>query len=67
MNKELADIQYLVKLEDLDFSDTEKRIFLAAMSRELRICEDVDKEIPDGICLSNICRKIQSKVKKVLF
>lgn len=55
------------KSPEIKLSDTEKRIFLAAMTREMKICNEVDNQIPDGIMLTDICRRIERKVKKVLF
>ena len=60
-----------VEIEPL--TDEEQRIFLAAMSREHKICEQVDKEWKDSGCvggggeLAYICGEIERKVKAALW
>lgn len=53
------------------FTDKEKRIFLAAMGRELDICEEVDREFPAREAyedtLESVCREITRKVKGALW
>lgn len=44
-------------------TDPEKRIFLAAMRRELDICRAVDRELPGGRNLGQLCRSVEKKVK----
>lgn len=53
-------------------TDSEQRIFLAAMGREEKVCEKVDKEYRDtkeqsDINLVRVCKEIERKVKKALF
>lgn len=51
-------------------TDTEQRIFLAAMGREEIICKKVDVEMkptPDDIKLVKVCSEIERKVKKALW
>ena len=51
-------------------TDTEKRIFLSAMSREEKVCKSIDDEkVNDGtgIRLVPVCRSIERKVKKTLW
>lgn len=53
-----------------NFTDTEKRIFLSAISREEKICKEIDSEkVDDGnvILLVPICKSIERKVKKTLW
>ena len=45
-------------------TDPEKRIFLAAMRRELDVCRAVDMELPGGRILWQICRNVEYKVKR---
>lgn len=54
---------------DDQFTDAECRIFLSAMSREMQVCSQLDKEAKTGDCvvLSDICRSIICKVKDTLF
>lgn len=40
-------------------TDEEQRIFLAAMGREKKLCENID--------LLKVCREIERKVKRALF
>ena len=56
------------KVEPL--TDTEQRIFLAAMSRELKVCEELEKKEADTgsvVDLVVVCREIERKVKKALW
>lgn len=52
-------------------TDSEKRIFLAAMARELEICKEIDREhtareaYEDS--LEYVCKQIQRKVKAALW
>lgn len=51
-------------------TDTEQRIFLAAMERERNICEQFDADkVDDGTCkmLVPVVNSIEKKVKKALF
>ena len=52
-------------------TDKEKRIFLAAMARELGICKKVDQELPTREAyedtLESVCREIIRKVKGALW
>lgn len=57
--------------QDERFTDKEKRIFLAAMGRELDICKEVDRELPTREAyedtLESVCREITRKVKGALW
>jgi len=46
------------------FTDLEKRIFLSAMSREMKICKEVCKDDDYVEYLPNVVASIESKVKK---
>ena len=51
-------------------TDTEQRIFLAAMGREKKVCEEVDRNYvqePYEDSLMCVCREIERKVKGVLW
>lgn len=53
-------------------TDIEQRIFLAAISREEKVCEKVDEELTfpkaeNYIDLVPVCRSIERKVKKALW
>ena len=56
-------------------TDKEQRIFLAAMRRETKVCEAVDKEMDEefpvpyayDVSLVSVCREIERKVKKALW
>lgn len=48
-------------------TDTEKRIFLAAMSREMKVCKQTDSETTGPVNLVSVCRSIESKVKAALW
>lgn len=48
-------------------TDTEQRIFLAAMVREEQVCKKVDKEFRDGEKLVPVCQTIKRKIIRALF
>lgn len=47
-------------------NDTEHRLFLSAMQREKKICEQFDNSDDSGIKLLPICRSIERKVGKAI-
>lgn len=56
-------------VDDIDvvkLTDTEQRIFLAAMSRELKICREENRN-PGDVDLVAVCNSIERKVKNTLF
>ena len=61
----------LKALEQEPLTDTEQRIFLAAMGREEKICREEDEKYPDKVpsedSLVSVCRSIERKVKKALW
>lgn len=51
-------------------TDKEQRIFLAAMAREEKVCEEVDRNYvrePYEDSLMSVCREIKRKVKGALW
>ena len=63
---------YIPSAEPSPFTDREKRIFLAAMGREEKVCKQVDDECRDcrepyEDTLVSICREITRKVKGALW
>lgn len=50
-------------------TDIEQRIFLAAMSKEEKVCREVDKEPSDADCINlmRVCKSIERKVKGALW
>jgi len=51
-------------------TDKEQRIFLAAMGREEKVCEEVDRNYvrePYEDCLVRVCEEIRRKVKGALW
>lgn len=65
-------IKALPSVQPEQLTDTEQRIFLAAMSREEKVCKKVDEEWVSGdeeceISLVHICHEIIRKVKGVLW
>ena len=53
-------------------TDKEQRIFLAAMARELKVCEETDRECrncrePYEDILARVCKEIERKVKGALW
>lgn len=58
------------KPEIMKLTDKEQRIFLAAMAREEKVCEEVDRNYtrePYEDSLVSICREIERKVKGALW
>ena len=49
------------------FTDIEQRIFLAAMSREEKVCKEVDDVVNGSVKLVAVCNSIKRKVKKALW
>ena len=54
------------------FTDAEYRILLSALSRERKVCEDMDslfaeKNITDVVELVPIIRSIEKKIKKIQY
>lgn len=54
-------------LEVEPLTDTEQRIFLAAMSREEKICKESGADGDGWIDLVAVCHSIERKVKKALW
>jgi hypothetical protein len=48
-------------------TDQEQRIFLAAMSKEEKVCRVVDGEYKGGDALLPVCASVERKVKRALF
>ena len=51
-------------------TDKEQRIFLAAMEREMKVCEEVDRNYtrePYEDSLVRVCREIKRKVRGALW
>lgn len=57
-------VQDIVETKSEGLTDVEQRIFLAAMSREEKVCRQIDEDNKDGINLVSVCHSIKSKVKK---
>ena len=53
-------------LEVEPLTDTEQRIFLAAMIKEEKVCKEVCAD-GDGVDLVAVCHSIKRKVKKALW
>lgn len=63
-------IIYLPFSQPEPLTDNEQRIFLAAMEREMKVCEEVDSNFvrePYEDSLVSICREIKRKVKDALW
>ena len=48
-------------------TDKEQRIFLKAMSRERKVCREVDEQCEGDISLVKVCDEIERKVKGALW
>lgn len=63
-------IKQLPSAQPEPLTDKEQRIFLAAMGREMKVCEEVDRNYtrePYEDSLVRVCREIERKVKKALW
>lgn len=68
VEQELALNRVLDKLQVEPLTDTEQRIFLAAMSREENACKEICADgSDDGVDLVAVCHRIERKVKRVLW
>ena len=55
-------------MEELDyFTDEEYRILLSALSRERKLCEEVEKRFEHGILLVPIVDNIERKIKAIQY
>ena len=66
------EIMMLPSIQSEPLTDKEQRIFLAAMSREEKVCKQVDEECRDckepyEDSLVSLCREIIRKVKAALW
>ena len=66
-----APVTALEALEIEPLTDKEQRIFLAAMSKEEKVCKEVDEKYPDREpyedSLVSVCHSIERKVKRALW
>ena len=53
-------------LQNEPLTDIEQRIFLAAMSKEEKVCNEVCAD-GEGVDLVAVCHRIERKVKKALW
>ena len=69
MNEEDAidDVNALLSAQPEPLTDKEQRIFLAAMAKEEKVCEEVDRIYPCEDSLIRVCREIKRKVKGALW
>ena len=68
--KQYIAIENLPSAKPEPLTDEEQRIFLAAMAREEKVCEEVDRNYmrdPYKDSLMSICQKIKRKVKDALW
>ena len=62
-----TEISCLGKENDIEpLTDIEQRIFLAAMTKEEKVCKEVCAD-GDGVDLVAVCHRIERKVKKALW
>lgn len=60
------DINISNKNDSLTFTDAEYRILLAALSRERRVCEEVN-EIDGSVDLIKVCDSIEKKIHNIQY
>jgi hypothetical protein len=66
----IADVKGLPSAQPEPLTDKEQRIFLAAMGREMKVCQEVDRNYtrePYEDSLVRVCREIERKVKGALW
>ncbi len=62
----MNDADSVDSIDVVKLTDTEQRIFLAAMARELKICREENRN-PGDVDLVAVCNNIERKVKNALF
>ena len=70
LSKAIEDVKDLPSAPPEPLTDKEQRIFLAAMAREEKVCEEVDRNYirePYEDSLMSVCREIKRKVKGALW
>ena len=68
--KRVSALQQLPSVSPEPLTDKEQRIFLAAMEREEKVCEEVDRNHvrePYEDSLMRVCKEIRRKVKGALW
>ena len=65
----ISAVKQLPPVQPEKLTDIEQRIFLAAMSKEEKVCREVDKESSDADCINlmRVCKSIERKVKGALW
>lgn len=66
----VKELEKLPSAQPEPLTDKEQRIFLAAMGREEKVCEEVDRNYvrePYEDSLMSVCREIKRKVKGALW
>lgn len=66
----LLQIEHLPSAQPEPLTDKEQRIFLAAMGREMKVCEETDRNYvhePYEDSLVWVCKEIKRKVKGALW
>lgn len=56
-----------MNLNNAYFSDSEYRILLAALGRERKVCEKIDKECGSNSKLVEIINSIERKIKNIQY
>lgn len=70
MSLAISMVNELPSVEVEPLTDKEQCIFLAAMAREMKICEEVDRNYMKEPCedsLMSVCKSIKRKVKDALW
>ena len=69
-NEILRRLLELPSIQTEPLTDKEQRIFLAAIEREIKVCEEVDRNYvrePYEDSLVSVCKEIKRKVKSALW
>lgn len=70
LSKAIEDVKALPSAQPEPLTDKEQRIFFAAMAREEKVCEEVDRNYvrePYEDSLMSVCKAIRRKVKDTLW
>lgn len=72
LNRSIGYLKQLTPAHPEPLTDTEQRIFLAAMAREEKVCKQTDDEFrncrePYEVSLVSVCHEITRKVKGALW
>lgn len=64
LDKAIEIVKSNIKINKV-FTDNEYRILLSELSRERKICKEIDSKNSNGTCLVNLVNSIERKIKNI--